>query len=350
MKKLLILLAITTAISSCQSNQVQLETNYTPNSLPGVTKKAGFVEIFDTQALKYIDKDLKVTIRAEGFTWIEGPTWIEDGNYLIFSDIPMNRIMKYDPIHGLSTYMLNPGYLTYDPNHKGGGSNGLLVNNDKQLVLMQQGARQIAIMDAPISAPKHKFIPQVSHFGDKRLNSPNDLVQHTNGDIYFTDPTYGLNKTDPDRLQQLPFSGVYRLNNKGELSLLDKDLTFPNGIGLSPDEKTLYVAVSDKQDQHWVAYDVNEYGLLENKRRFYDGNQRANTEGHKGGADGLSVHSSGVIFATGPGGVWLFSPEAKLLAIIRTGQNTSNCTLTTNEDQLFITADDFLMSVPIKTL
>ncbi len=333
------------AISGCQADNI---THNTYVVLPETSKTVGFVEIFDDQALQYINKDTRISIRGEGFTWIEGPTWIEDGQYLIFSDIPNNKILKYDPKAGTSLYMANPGYNTAESG-TGGGSNGLLINNQKQLVLMQQGARQISIMDAPTSAPKHKFTKLVSHYGDKRLNSPNDLVQHSNGDIYFTDPTYGLNKTDPDRMQQLPFSGIYRLTEAGELTLLDDQLTFPNGIGLSPDEKTLYVAVSDAKDQHWVAYDVNTHGNVENKRRFYDANHLAGTAGHKGGADGLAVHSSGVIFATGPGGVWLLTPEAKLLAIIRTGENTSNCALTTNEDYLFISADDYLMSVPLKT-
>lgn len=348
MKNFLLALAVTAALSSCQSNHTTPLSSSSQLKLPKASVTAGSIEIFDQEALKFIDSDTQVSIRGDGFTWIEGPTWIEDGQYLIFSDIPMNRIMKYDPKSGVSLYMDNPGYLDYAPGRTGGGSNGLLVNKNNQLVLMQQGARQISIMDAPVTAPKHKFITQVTHLGDKRLNSPNDLVEHSSGSIYFTDPTYGLNTTEPDRMQQLSFSGIYRLDQDGTLTVQDKEATFPNGIGLSPDEKTLYVAVSDKHDQHWLAYDVNSQGDLENKRRFFDANHLAGTEGHKGGADGLSVHSSGVLFATGPGGVYLLTPEAKLLAIIHTGENTSNCTLTTNEDYLFITADDFLMSVPIK--
>ncbi|MDU0355192.1 SMP-30/gluconolactonase/LRE family protein [Paraglaciecola aquimarina] len=295
MKK--ILLALVISFCGCQSNE-----SVAPSSLllPKASQTVGFIEIFDKQALDYIEQDTKISIRGGGFTWIEGPTWVEDGQFLLFSDIPNNRIMKYDPKFGTSLYLDNPGYNSPQPEKNGGGSNGLLINKQKQLVLMQQGARQISIMHAPTTAPAHNFTKLVSHYGDKRLNSPNDLVQHSNGDIYFTDPTYGLNKTDSDRMQQLSFSGVYRLSSNGKLTLLDKTLTYPNGIGLSPDEKTLYVAVSDRDDQHWVAYDVKDDGNVENKRRFHDANHLAGTEGHKGGADGLAVHSSGVIFATGP--------------------------------------------------
>lgn len=348
MKKLLLALAVT--LSACQTTNMAQHSQPSKLILPVAEKTVGSIEIYDDEALKYISPDTKISIRGEGFTWVEGPSWVEAGQFLLFSDIPNNRIMKYEPQVGVSLYMNNPGYLTFDSTHNGGGSNGLLINSKGQLVLMQQGARQIAIMDAPVTAPEHKFITQASHLGSLRLNSPNDLVEHSSGSLYFTDPTYGLNDTNPDRKQQLAFSGVYKLDNDGLLTVLDKAITFPNGIGLSPNEKTLYVAVSDKNDAHWLAYDVNQQGTLINKRRFHDANHLANSKGNKGMPDGMAIHSSGVLFATGPGGVWLLDPKGQLLARILTGQNTSNCTLTTNEDYLFITADDFIMSVPIRSI
>jgi gluconolactonase len=151
-----------------------------------------------------------------------------------------------------------------------------------------------------------------------------------------------------DPRKELDLQGVYHLNGKGELSLLDDQLSFPNGVSLSPDEKTLYVAVSDPKNAVWLAYSVLEQGKVANKRVFYDATDLVGVKGEQGLPDGMVVHSSGKIFATGPGGIWLFSPQGEVLAKIRTGRLTANCTLSKDENFLFITAHDTLMTLALK--
>jgi gluconolactonase len=330
--------------------------------MPTADKTLGYIEILDEKALNFINTDSQISVRGEGFAWTEGPVWVEDGHYLLFTDTPKNLIRKYDVKNGTRVYLKNSGFAK--PSDKGPGANGLLLNNQGKLVLMQTGDRQVALMNAPLENPKASYLPLATNFKGMRLNGTNDGVFHSDGSLYFTDPKIALDATFDNegilqtkksslkkltpRVQQTPFAGVYRLDTKGNLKLLDKTVTVPNGIGLSPDEKTLYVAVSDKKSAIWLTYDVEPNGSTTNKRLFYDATSLVNQNGEQGLPDGMAVHSSGVIFATGPGGVWVFDPKGKVLAKIRTGQNTSNCTLTFDESYLFITADDFLLSVPIK--
>ncbi|WP_235594698.1 SMP-30/gluconolactonase/LRE family protein [Paraglaciecola hydrolytica] len=306
------------------------------------------IEILDAKALTLLDPQAKVSIRSEGHTWTEGPLWIEEGAYLLFSDIPNNVIQKYDPNSGTSVYLKPAGATGLVAGDDGQGSNGLLLNHKGELVLFQQGDRRVAIMNAAVDAPLAKFSSMASDYQGKRLNSPNDGVFHSNGNLYFTDPPYGLKNGMRDTRKQLAFQGVYLLKTDGSLILLDDAVSFPNGIALTKDEKTLIVAVSDSQQAQWLAYDVKADGSLQNKRVFFDATSLVGKPGEQGLPDGLAVHSNGVIFATGPGGVWLFSEEGKVLAKIRTGQISSNCTLTTDEKTLYITADDYLLSVPLR--
>ena len=213
---------------------------------------------------------------------------------------------------------------------------------------MQQGDRRVATMNAPLSAPKSDFVTLAGRYQNKRLNSPNDADLHSDGSLFFTDPPYGLKNVMTDARKELDFQGVYRLAVDGSLMLLDDEISYPNGIGLSHDEQTLYVAVSDKAFPHWLAYDVQDNGQVMNKRVFIDASEYINVEGEQGMPDGMAVHSSGNIFATGPGGVWLITPQGEVLAKIRTGKLTANCTLSTDEKYLFMTAHDTLMSVPLK--
>lgn len=318
--------------------------------IPELHQTTGSIEILHPDALKFIDKKSTLTLLANHFKWTEGPLWVDDGNesYLLFSDIPNNKTIKYQPTLGFSTYLDNSGTSNLYPDDYISGSNGLLQNNKKQLVVFQQGDRRISIMDAPLHAPQNKFNSLVSHYQNKRLNSPNDGVFHSNGSLYFTDPPYGLKEWRNDPKQELAHRGVYQLTPQGELILLDDSLTYPNGIAFSLDEKTLYVAVSDEKNPKWVAYDVLANGKINNKRVFYDTKPFLNKKGEKGLPDGMVLHSSGSLFASGPGGVWLFSPNGKVIAKIKTGKLTANCTLSSDEKTLFITAHNTLMSFPIK--
>lgn len=360
--KQLKIIALTFVISACQSATNIDRKNDSSFILPDTNETIGSVEIYHPQALNFITKKTLISVRGKGFSWVEGPVWIKEHNFLLFTDIPKNIIRKFDIENGTSVYLENVGFDK--PSNKGPGANGLLVNKQNQLVMMRTGSRAIAVMDSDINAPKNSFTTLASHYQNMQLNGTNDGVMHSDGSIYFTDPPIGLdfvfdnnsqlvakhrhaNKVVNKRIQETPYAGIYRLSTSGELTLLNDTLTVPNGIGLSPDEKTLYVAVSDKKASAWFAFDVRENGTLTNKQKFYDTQHLIGKEGDQGYPDGMAVHSSGVIFATGPGGVWLFDQQGKVLAKIKTGLLTSNCTFSTDEQYLFITADDYLLSIPL---
>ncbi|WP_411992294.1 SMP-30/gluconolactonase/LRE family protein [Agarivorans sp. DSG3-1] len=334
------ILAATLTVSACATTQQNTQ-------LEDALETTGSIEIINQQALSYLAEDAKISIRGKGYRWTEGPVWIAEQNYLLFSDIPNNTVIKYQPNQGTSVYLAQSGASGLYEGDYGQGANGLLLNDEGQLVLLQQGDRRVAIMDAPLTSPKSKFITLASHYQEKRLNSPNDAVYHSDGSLYFTDPPYGLNAGMDDQRKEIDYQGIYRLSSDGEVSLLDESVNFPNGIALSLDETTLYVAVSDDAHPRWLAYDLNADGSIENKRMFYNAKALIGVEGEQGLPDGMVVHSSGNIFASGPGGVWLFSPKGEVLAKIRTGRLTANCTLSADEKTLFITAHDTLLSVPL---
>lgn len=362
MLKIIIVSLLFFAFSACQIVE-NANQNESVLFLPDADETIGIIEIYDDRAYNYINEETLISVRGKGFDWVEGPVWVKEHNFLLFTDIPQNIIRKFDPISGLSIYMKNVGFD--EPSDKGPGANGLLINQDNQLVLMRTGNRTVSLLDSDIKSPTNNFIPLASHYQQMRLNGTNDGVFDSKGSLYFTDPPIGLdtvfnNKnrlvekqykwklTKPRRVQETSFAGVYRLSPQGKLQLVDDTLTVPNGIGLSPDESIAYVAVSDKKVSAWYAFDVLENGMLANKRIFYDSQHLLGVTGEQGLPDGMAVHSSGVIFATGPGGVWLFDEDGKVLAKIKTGLLTSNCTFTTNEKYLFITADDYLLSIPLK--
>ena len=226
------------------------------------------------------------------------------------------------------------------------GSNGLLLNPDGKLVLCQHGDRRMAMMDAPVSEPEAKFTTLADSYNGKKLNSPNDAVFHKNGDLYFTDPPYGLEQNENDPAKELDFQGVYKLDKNGKVTLLTKELTRPNGIAFSPDYKKLYVANSDPQKALWMVYDLDKDGLLKNGKVFFDATSK--TANQKGLPDGMKVHPDGWVFATGPGGVLIFDPDGTHIGTIMTGQATSNCAFNEDFSQLYMTADDFLMRIKLK--
>src|SRR5947208_1855010 len=190
---------------------------------------------------KLVPKDAKLEKIADGFTWVEGPVWDRKGQYLLFSDIPANSIFKWKPGAGVSLFLKPSGYTGSKPfEGKEPGSNGLTFDENGRLVLCRHGDRQIARLDTD-----GRFTVLADRYQGKRINSPNDLVFKSNGDLYFTDPPFGLPKAFVDPGKETPFQGVYRLSKEGKLSLLIADLKAPNGIALSPDETILYVSDVD---------------------------------------------------------------------------------------------------------
>lgn len=306
-------------------------------------RKTGSFEVRDPSFLNLVDTSYGIEVLAEGFSWSEGPLWVEKGQYLLFSDIPPNKIMKWSEAGGLETYLHPSGYT--GTLERGGepGSNGLLLDQEGRLVLCQHGDRRMARMDAPLDKPSPKFITLADQYEGLKLNSPNDAVFHSSGDLYFTDPPYGLVKNMEDRFKEIPFQGVFRVRKEGTVELLTDELSRPNGIAFSPDEQKLYVANSDV-NKIWMEYPVKADGSIDKGKVFYD----ASAEKDPGAPDGMKVHRNGTIYATGPGGVWVFSPDAKPLGIIRVGQLCSNAALDAAQKYLYITADPWLVRIRLK--
>lgn len=280
---------------------------------------------------------------ARGFEWSEGPVWVKRGGYLLFSDVPNNIVYRWEPGVGTTEFLFPSGY-TGSVNRGGEpGSNGLTLDKQGRLVLAQHGDRQIGRLEK-----NNKIKPLARYYQKRRFNSPNDLVYHSNGDLYFTDPPYGLEKNNADPAKELNFNGVYRLTPKGQVDLLISDLSFPNGIALSPDESTLYVAISDPKRPVIMAYSLTGEGKTWNGRVFFDASSLM--QGRKGLPDGLKVDKRGNLWATGPGGVLVISDEGKHLGTINTGEATANCAFGGSDgSMLYITADMFLCRVQTLT-
>lgn len=291
---------------------------------------------------KLIPQDSKLEVLASGFKWTEGPVWNKDSGYLLFSDIPNNVIMKWKEGEGASVFMKPSGYTGVADYGEEPGSNGLLYDAKGQLILCEHGDRRIAVLTNGGGK-----VTIADKYQGKRLNSPNDAVMHSNGDIYFTDPPYGLPKKQDDPLRELDIFGVYRISKDGTVTLLTNELIRPNGIAFSPDEKTLYIAQSDSKKAIWMSFPVNADGTLGKGKVFYDVTSVMGTL--PGAPDGLKVDKQGNIFASGPGGIYIFSPEAKLLGRIETGQRTSNCAWGDDGSVLYITADDYLCRIKTST-
>lgn len=335
-------------LASCSApSQQNAEEQTGGKTEPTAYATTGSVERLSEKLNELIDEDAQIQVLAQGFEWSEGPVWVTGGDFLLFSDIPNNRVVKWKEGDSISNYLKPAGFAGDQFEGREPGSNGLALDDEGRLLLCQHGDRRIARMTAPLDAPASQFETVVATYKGKRLNSPNDLALHSNGSLYFTDPPYGLPGGANSETKELDFQGVYRYSEaEDQLTLLTDELSRPNGVGFSPDGETLYVANSDPQRAIWMAYDINEDGNISNGRLFYDATDQR--EGAKGLPDGLAVHSSGHIFATGPGGVWIFTPTGEHLGTIKTGEATANCTFNTDETMLYMTADMYLMRIPLR--
>ena len=286
-------------------------------------------------------KDAKIEVISSGFQWAEGPIWMKAGGYLLFSDIPRNQIMKWKEGTGVSEFMKPSGYTGVADYGAEPGSNGLTVDAQGRLVAAEHGDRRISRLE-----PGGGKRTLVDNYQGKRLNSPNDLVYKSNGDLYFTDPPYGLPKRENDPAKELDFYGVYRLSKNGTLTLLTKEMTRPNGLAFSPDEKTLYVAQSDPDKAIWMSFPVKDDGTLGQGHVFADVTAMVKT--HPGLPDGMKVDAKGNLWATGPGGIHIFSPDGKRLGRIETFERTANCNWGDDGSTLYITADTGLCRIKTK--
>lgn len=315
-----------------------------PLSVPAQMRTIGQIVRLDPALDNLLDRQAPIEVLAEGFDWSEGPVWIKQGDYLLFSDVPKNTIFRWKQGEGLSEFLKPSGYTGHGYYSREPGSNGLTLSREGQLIACEHGDRRVSVM--PLSGGGKRTLAD-NHAG-KRFNSPNDVVQKSNGDIYFTDPPYGLPKQADDPTRETTVFGVYRIDAQGHTTLLIDNLTRPNGLAFSPDEKTLYVAQSDPEKAAIFAYPVLPDGTTSPGRIFFDAGA-LQKEGLPGLPDGLRVDVQGNVFSTGPGGVLVISPEGKLLGRIDTTQPTANCGWGDDGSVLYITANNYLCRVQTKT-
>lgn len=281
---------------------------------------------------------------AGGMEWTEGPAWHPDG-FLVFSDVPQNTIYRWDETDGLTVYLRPSGFAGADPSGGEMGSNGLAFDTQGRLLIADHGNRQIARLDESTWGKTSL----ATRYDGRRFNSPNDLVVHSSGAIFFTDPPYGLTGQNDDPAKELPFNGVYRLDPDGAVTLLVDSLSFPNGVALSPDKRTLYVAVSDPERARYLAYELSEEGTITSGRVLFDATPLVGPD-RPGLPDGLAVDRDGHLFATGPGGVLVLTPDGRHLGTIETGRPTANCTFGDDGSMLYMTANDDLLRVQTQTV
>ena len=312
-------------------------------NLPVISQEKfiGSVERLSPEIDNLIEKSAKIEILADGFEWSEGPVWSSQLNSVLFSDVPENVIYSWNEDKGLGTFTKPIGYSGKVPNLKKAGTNGLTIDADGNLIICMHGDRKITRLE---KLNINRKVTLVNSFDGNLLNSPNDLVYDSKGNLYFTDPPYGLLEGDNDKLKEIEFNGVYKVSPNGDIEVLVKNLTRPNGISISNDEKILYVANSDKNNPVIMQYDLSEEGA-KNPSIFFDG--RELTKKDIGLFDGLKVHPTGNVFATGPGGVLVIKENGDHIGTIRTEVRTANCAFDENFQYLYMTSDMFLTRIKL---
>jgi gluconolactonase len=302
----------------------------------------GDVERFDPALDALIDAAARVEEVCAGFAWSEGPVW-KDGA-LFFSDVPANILYRWRPGSAKAEVFLEPsGGILANPDFVEPGSNGLALDSDGRLLLCQSGGRRVVRLEAD----DHTETLLADRFEGRRFNNPNDLVCHSSGAVYFSDPSYGFKGHEASPLREIPWNGVYRIAPDGKVDLLIRDLPFPNGLAFSPDEKTLYIAVSDPRLPRVMAFEVQVDGLLGKGRPFFDALPLLK-RGLQGTCDGLKVDTRGNVFATAPGGVAVLAPDGKLLGTIHLGV-ASNCAWGDDGGTLYFTVDDLVCRIKTAT-
>lgn len=302
----------------------------------------GTIERLDARLDALVSRDARFEVLADGFDWSEGPVWRKDGT-LLFSDVPQNTIYRWKEGEGVSVFLRPSGLAGSTPLGRELGSNGLTLDGNGALIIADHGNRQVA----RLVEPKYHKVTLADHYQGRRFNSPNDVVVRRNGDVYFTDPPYGLAGLDADPNKELPHNGIYRISTSGEVTLLATQ-TFPNGLAFSPDERTLYVANSDPRQAVWMAYDVKPDGTLGAGRVFFDATSKVG-DANPGLPDGMRIDHKGNLFATGPGGILVFAPDGTHLGTLRTGQPTANCAFGNDGSTLYVTSNHQLLRIRLST-
>lgn len=298
------------------------------------------LNVTDDRFYRLVAADSQVEILATELGWAEGPVWVASQQALLFSDVAANRVYRWSETGGLEIYLHPSGHEPDGNDRPWRGSNGLALDPSERLILAQQGSRRVARMDATLTEPRPVFTVLAQDFEGRSLNSPNDLVVRESGDLYFTDPPYGLDGFEDSPSIELGFFGVFRLDAYGSLTSLLTSLPKPNGIALSPDQSTLYVSNSEPGQEHIVAIELDKKGNSRASRVFFDA--RSPGSAGSGSTDGMTVHPSGTVFASVPNGIGVITSDGGLLGSIVLGQVT-NLTFDDDAQYLYITTPTSLL-------
>jgi len=330
------LLSVTALVFSAAVSAACVAAPAAPTKVEGAT-----IDRWDPAMDAIVPKDWKIEKLAEGFGWAEGPIWVKSGSYLLFTDVPGNKMWKWSEKGGLEKFLDPSGAANPDMNiWREAGANGLAILDKNSILLADTGSRMVQRLDLMTK----KKTPFASQFDGKKFSSPNDVVRMKSGVVFLTDPPYGYKKFDDAPEKEQPFNGVYRVANDGSVSVVEKDLHRPNGVALSPDERTLYVAQSEPTKAIIMAYSLDADGNVTGKALFQDFTDLVG-EKSPGLPDGLTVAADGTIFATGPGGVLVLSKEGKRLGRINDGKATANCKFGDDGKTLYLTSHDMLARI-----
>ncbi len=288
-----------------------------------------------------VPKDWKIEKVAEGFGWAEGPIWVKKGGYLLFTDVPGNKMWKWSERGGLVKFLDPSGASNPDPAvWREAGANGLAINDGKSLVYADTGNRMIQTLNLKTRSRT----PVATAFEGKKFASPNDVIRMKSGVLFFTDPPYGFKKFDDAPEKEIAFNGVYRRGTDGKVTVIEKELYRPNGVALSPDEGTLYVTQSEPTKAIIMAYTLDKKGNVTGKKLFADVTDLVSNDA-PGLPDGLTVAADGTIFTSGPGGILVLSKDGKRLGRIRDGKPTANCKFGDDGKTLYLTSKDMVARI-----
>jgi len=316
--------------------------------VPGLAHAApiGKITKFDAALDAVVDVHSPIEVLGTGYKWAEGPVWVKQGGYLLFNDVPSNVCYKWQK--GKVTKFLDPSGLAgpIPAAIREAGANGMAIDAQGRLIMADSGTRAIARVDLKT---KKKTIVADRYF-DKRFNSCNDVAIGQEGIIYFTDPPYGLAEGDKSPLKEIEYNGVYHVRPEGgEVALVDNTLARPNGVALSPNQGWLYVSNSDPDNPIIRVYELALDGSAMDEGKLFQDFRAEVAQKLPGLPDGLKVGAGGRVFATGPGGVYILSPEGKRLGLISTGKAIANCCFGEDGKTLFLTSSDMIAKVRLKS-
>lgn len=284
--------------------------------------------------------DARIEIIAAGLSHAEGPLWVADSTMLLFSDAPTRTIYRWTSTGGLSKFLESTGFSGRMPYGKEPGTNGLALDGQGNLLLADHGDRRVATLPLGQASGKRTL---TDAFDGRRYNSPNDLVMHPNGSLYFTDPPYGLPQQAQSPLREQPVNGLYRRSPKGQITREVADLTLPNGLALSANGRTLYVSQSDSLRPLIMRYPVRGNGKLGKGAVFFDMTPLPRRP--KDVPDGLKLDRAGNVWVAGHGGLVILSPQGQHLGTLDVGEVVANCAWGDDGSTLYFTAGSFVCRI-----